>query len=286
MRSCDEIVDLISAALDGALTPDEQTALDEHLAACPACSALFADLRALHITVSELDEISAPAGFSARVMSAIAANPAQEQTDNIIPFPTKKISRTPWKKVAASAAVVAVVALGAISLPGQLGGNTMMKSAADMAAPAAAPAAEPECAAPAEAPAEFMMDTTFSAASSAAGENTSAAQKFASAPGTMDSPSENSSLPAPKNDSEDSVQSIAESDATEVYEVCGILLQNEAPDKFISVRTGADGAQIYTVSADSFFSYDQTLCVNEDSLAFDAVISPDSEVGLIVVQPN
>lgn len=286
MRSCDEIVDLISAALDGALTPDEQTALDEHLAVCPVCSALFADLRALHITVSELDEVPAPAGFSARVMSAIAADSAQKQNDNVIPFPTGKVARTPWKKLAASAAVVAVVALGAISLPGQLGGNTMMKSTADMAAPAAAPAAEPECAAPAEAPAEVMMDTSVSAASSAAGENTSTAPKFALKSSGMNSSAETDATPAPKNDSEDSVQTVEESDASAVYAVCGILLHSEAPDEFISVRTGAAGAQIYTVSADSFFSYDQTLCVNGDAVAFDAVISPDSEVGLIIVQPN
>ena len=79
MRSCDEIVELISASLDGELSADEQTALDEHIARCPACSALLDDLRALHMAAADWEEVSAPAGFAEAVMSAIAAEaePAQ-----------------------------------------------------------------------------------------------------------------------------------------------------------------------------------------------------------------
>ena len=89
MRTCDETLELISAALDGPLTTEEQTALNEHLAHCPACSALYTDLSELHIACSELEEIPAPDGFADRVMAHIAADPAQNQPNNVIPFSAK-----------------------------------------------------------------------------------------------------------------------------------------------------------------------------------------------------
>ena len=42
--TCDEALELISARLDGALSPDGEAALEAHLAQCPACGALLADL--------------------------------------------------------------------------------------------------------------------------------------------------------------------------------------------------------------------------------------------------
>lgn len=139
MRSCDEIVEWISAALDGELSADEQAALDEHIACCPACSALFADLRALHGAAAGLDEVAAPAGFAAGVMRAIAADPTQEKGDKVIPFAPKKAKPAYWKKWGVTAAaVVAIVVLGAVSAPSLLGNFNATKSA-DMAnmAPAA-----------------------------------------------------------------------------------------------------------------------------------------------------
>ena len=138
MRSCDEILELISAALDGALTADEQTELDEHLSRCPACSALFDELKRLREASADLEDVPAPDGFAGRVMDAIAADPAQEHSDNVVPFPAKKRSRTPWKGWAATAAVVAVVVLGAVALPGQLGASLSRSS--DTAAPSLAQA--------------------------------------------------------------------------------------------------------------------------------------------------
>lgn len=37
MITCNEALELLSAQLDGAMTIEEQTALQEHLAACPEC---------------------------------------------------------------------------------------------------------------------------------------------------------------------------------------------------------------------------------------------------------
>lgn len=137
MRSCDEIVELISAGLDGELSADEQTALDEHIACCPACSALFADLRALHGAAAGLDEVAAPAGFAAGVMSAIAADPTQEKADKVIPFAPKKAKPAYWKKWGVTAAAVAIVVLGAVSAPSLLGNFSATKSETADMAPAA-----------------------------------------------------------------------------------------------------------------------------------------------------
>ena len=47
MCDCDQALEWISAALDGALTPEEQRGLDGHLAACAECRALAAEFDAV-----------------------------------------------------------------------------------------------------------------------------------------------------------------------------------------------------------------------------------------------
>lgn len=128
MRSCDDILELISAALDGALTAGEQADLEEHLSHCPACSALFAELSGLHAAAAQLEEVPAPAGFADQVMARVAAAPVQDRPDGTISFPTKKRSRIPWKNWAAAAAVFAVVVLGAVTLPGRFDPGAAVKS--------------------------------------------------------------------------------------------------------------------------------------------------------------
>lgn len=135
MRSCDEILEWISTSLDGELSADEQAALDEHIACCPACSALLDDLRALHVAAADWEEVPAPAGFAEAVMSAIAAETVQGKPDNVIPFAPKKAKRNSWKKWGLSAAAIAIVVLGAVSAPSLLGNFNTAKneSMADMA---------------------------------------------------------------------------------------------------------------------------------------------------------
>lgn len=45
MRSCKEIIDLLSDYLDEGLPPDEQEAFDRHMSACPPCVKFLDDLR-------------------------------------------------------------------------------------------------------------------------------------------------------------------------------------------------------------------------------------------------
>ena len=63
---CDRFTELLSARLDGALTPEEERELEEHLAACPDCRAVGAQLSALQGAFPELEEAdAAPEGFGA-----------------------------------------------------------------------------------------------------------------------------------------------------------------------------------------------------------------------------
>lgn len=118
MGACDPYIQLISASIDGALTPDEVRKLEQHLSVCPQCRALERDLKQIHDTLSSLPDVQAPAGLKEKIMEAIEA-------DNVTPLPVKttsgrvkKTSRR-WKTLASAAAVLALVILGSRSfLPG------------------------------------------------------------------------------------------------------------------------------------------------------------------------
>ncbi len=166
MRTCDEIAALLSASLDGELTAEEQAALDEHLAVCPACRALLEELRSLQTAAANMEEIPAPAGFAAAVMAAVAADPAQERADNVIPFASKmaRKRRKNWTRWVASVAAMAVIAVGAASLPGMLGAKSdnavLFDAAKSMTQDAASPetAADEDFALSSESKADTAMD--------------------------------------------------------------------------------------------------------------------------------
>lgn len=106
MAYCENYIDLISAGLDGALSPAEQKELEAHLAECPECRALRDDLAALRDGLARLPAMKPPADLTQRIMKAIP-------TEKVVPFPG---GRSPqWKKWVASAAVFALVIAGAWS---------------------------------------------------------------------------------------------------------------------------------------------------------------------------
>lgn len=120
MAYCDEYLELINASIDGALFPAEQARLEEHLAQCPDCKALYNDLRRIHLTLQSLPNLKAPEGLTDRVMAAVKA-------DNVIPMPVKKPALQ-WKRWAATAAAVALILAGAGGL-GLLSGRDAMTPA-------------------------------------------------------------------------------------------------------------------------------------------------------------
>lgn len=67
---CEEAMALMSAKLDGALTPEQDAQLTAHLAACPDCANLMETLRGLDSQVAELRE-PAPQGLKKGVLYRI-----------------------------------------------------------------------------------------------------------------------------------------------------------------------------------------------------------------------
>ena len=136
MTDCDSALELISAGLDGALTPEENDWLEKHLEHCPACRALDADLASLHQLLPTLAP-EPPAELKERIMDAVRA-------EKTVPFPApgqKKPRR--WKAWVSVAAVAALVFLGGrAALPALNSGGTSMPATADAPAGTELPAAD------------------------------------------------------------------------------------------------------------------------------------------------
>lgn len=136
MTDCDRALELISAGLDGALTPEEKDWLEKHLEHCPACRALDADLASLHQLLPTLAP-EPPAELKERIMDAVRA-------EKTVPFPAqgqKKPRR--WKAWVSVAAVAALVFLGGrAALPALNSGGTSLPATADAPAGTELPAAD------------------------------------------------------------------------------------------------------------------------------------------------
>ena len=93
---------LISARLDGELSPEEEAGLEAHLAVCPRCRAAKSELEAVHRLL--LDEAAVPPpGLTERIMADLP--------------PQRKKAKVPWaRRIAplAAAAVVALVVIGVV----------------------------------------------------------------------------------------------------------------------------------------------------------------------------
>lgn len=264
MGSCDEILELISAALDGPLSEADQAALDAHLAICPACSALFQDLSALHAAASALEEVPAPEGFAADVMARISAE--AEQADNVTPFP-RKVSRSHWKRWSATAAVVAVVALGAITLPGQMGGRGTMTADTNGAA---APQAVEECA----------DSSAIEAFDGEAGESEAFNSTTASAPALFSAQKDAAVESATGSSDSLTKQEPAPATRSAAGSYCAVLTlgAEELPDDLEQYESFAeDGARYYLIPAEEFYALAQDLDADMEEL------DPDGEYGLLRV---
>ena len=136
MTDCDRALELISAGLDGALTPEENDWLEKHLEHCPACRALDADLASLHQLLPTLAP-EPPAELKERIMDAVRA-------EKTVPFPApgqKKPRR--WKAWVSVAAVAALVFLGGrAALPALNSGGASLPAAAGAPAGTELPAAD------------------------------------------------------------------------------------------------------------------------------------------------
>ncbi len=107
MMTCEEAVLLLSARLDGELTATEEAALKDHLARCPECRAIAAQLEELHSAVADMEDMSAPADFTRRVMDRLGE---QEKPDKVIP-----LFRRPQLKAITGLAACALLCVGLYS---------------------------------------------------------------------------------------------------------------------------------------------------------------------------
>ncbi len=103
--TCENAFELISASLDGELTAAEEAQLREHLAHCPACRALQAELAGLQAATQAELETVAPPELKAKIMDSL---PAQAKSAGKVVY---------WKRWGAMAAAIALVALAAWRLP-------------------------------------------------------------------------------------------------------------------------------------------------------------------------
>ena len=136
MTDCDRALELISAGLDGALTPKEKDWLEKHLEHCPACRALDADLASLHQLLPTLAP-EPPAELKERIMDAVRA-------EKTVPFPAREQKKPRrWKAWVSVAAVAALVFLGGrAALPALNSGGASLPAAAGAPAGTELPAAD------------------------------------------------------------------------------------------------------------------------------------------------
>ncbi len=134
MISCEKIQEMISSMLDNELNNEERAKVEEHIALCPECAAMYEDFSALSISLKE--EFSAvPAALHENIMSGVKA---KRKKAKIIPL-----------RSYLSAAACLVLVVGAVLAVGNGRGY-------DKAVPAA-PAAPPDPGAPAAVAAEAPM---------------------------------------------------------------------------------------------------------------------------------
>lgn len=70
LNKCDEITELISLHLDGELDEVGQSRMRRHLVACPACTIVFEELRAVDTLLHHAPMKYAPLGFTERAVAA------------------------------------------------------------------------------------------------------------------------------------------------------------------------------------------------------------------------
>ena len=70
---------VISAAVDGTLSPEEHRQLLEHLADCPACREAYEQTLLLHDTFAAWEEPEVPADLTAAVMGRVRQERAKNR---------------------------------------------------------------------------------------------------------------------------------------------------------------------------------------------------------------
>lgn len=67
---CNELVELVTAYLDGALDPDTHARVDQHLRECPGCANYVAQFRATVRTLGKVGDNQLEPAFRSRLLDA------------------------------------------------------------------------------------------------------------------------------------------------------------------------------------------------------------------------
>lgn len=137
MTDCEKIQEMISAMLDGELSEKEKRAIEEHIADCPECAAMYADFAALSTELTE-SFAEVPATLHDRIMKGVRTSPK--------PGKPLLITLRPYMS-AAACLVVIIGAVFAIRDSGIIGWDNTEDSTAAYDMPASAPAAAADSAA-------------------------------------------------------------------------------------------------------------------------------------------
>ena len=160
MRYCDDYAALLDLYIDGELSPEEMSRVQEHLDRCPGCRAYVDDALAIRAAFPDAEEVEVPEGFAEGVMARV-----QKETVSRAEATPKKKQPTPWRKVLPTLAACCALVILLRSVPGMFSGRK--EEAPAMAAPAMTTesAAEEKAVAAAEEP-TAMMDRQMAAGSS------------------------------------------------------------------------------------------------------------------------
>jgi anti-sigma factor RsiW len=112
--TCDYFKELISAQIDGELTPDESRALERHLQDCPACARLSEELKQQSQSMASHPTAAIPETLAANILAATVRKPEQGRVHQKIVAFFAGNYRIPRVAVWATAAVL-IVLLGKIA---------------------------------------------------------------------------------------------------------------------------------------------------------------------------
>ncbi|MEG1721140.1 MAG: zf-HC2 domain-containing protein, partial [Pseudoflavonifractor sp.] len=107
MKACADYFDLMSARLDDVLSAEDAAALDAHLALCPECRRLAADLADLHAAFPGLNA-APPAQMLPNVMARIRA-----EDSKVLPFAPPAKAKIRWRALSGVAAMLTLGLFGA-----------------------------------------------------------------------------------------------------------------------------------------------------------------------------
>jgi anti-sigma factor RsiW len=111
--SCTDRIEELNALLDGELPAEQAALLVPHLANCPECAKVFADLARLRAGLSQaIPRKEAPAALVMRIEAALDAEAAKTGTRKPIPFLRRPVARrAAWIGAAAALAAMLIIAL-------------------------------------------------------------------------------------------------------------------------------------------------------------------------------